>query len=100
MGIPKPESIGEVELGPAIHVGPTDTERIRQAKDGDVVPVSEEFVKAGCPMPVEIKPGPKLDQAVAEAIGWFLRDDGVLGGSWHSAARQEAVLCDQTWCRF
>jgi hypothetical protein len=46
-----------------------DIELIRQAKDGDVVPVSKEFVEAGCPMSVEIKPGPELDQAVAEAIG-------------------------------
>ncbi len=31
--------------------------------------IAPDIVKAGCPMPVEIKPGPELDCAVAEAIG-------------------------------
>ena len=47
-----------------------DQEAIRQAKDGAFVPVSKAFLEAGCPMPIDIKPGPELDYAVAKAIGW------------------------------
>ena len=57
---------------------PEDVPDAVEAKDGELVPVSDEFVKAGRPMPVEIKPGyelDRLDRAVAEAIGWKHLDD-------------------------